>query len=105
MIKNYLRTLLGIRKKRAFPKAGPIPLVGATLVRGQLSMPVTTAVSPEQWEWLTLLGWRNSDMRIDRRRYVRMPTDAFAQLIGADRYERDTLHQQLIASVTQRDRK
>jgi hypothetical protein len=98
-LKDQLRTLFRVRKKRRTQAPGPKPSVGGAIVRGGLKMNITHQITREQWEWLILLGWRATDVRKDRRRYINLPDNALSTLIHANSQERDTLHDQLIDSA------
>jgi len=96
MVKNALRTLLGIRVERQQVPAGEMPPVGSNIVLGTLRIRLMHPISDEQWDWLTALGWRTIDTRTDRRRYLRVPDKAVKRMLNADRHSRDRLHYQLL---------
>lgn len=93
---DWLRTLFSIRTKRRTPTAGPIPPVGATVSNGQFRMRVTNTMPRDLWEWMVLSGWRNVPVAKDRRTYVDLPENAFAQLLQAAPGDRDILHARLL---------
>jgi hypothetical protein len=95
-IKNTLRTLFNIRVERALPPPGPQPPVGSSIVRGTLRIRLKYPISSEQWEWFSKLGWRTTDMRTDRRRYLCVQDKTLARLLDADKMKRDDLHARLL---------
>ncbi len=103
-MRDFLRTLFGVRKKRRPFPSGPRPGVGAVIVRRELCMKVTQAIEPELWEWLMLSGWRVNAMRNERRRFVSLPTTALSLLIAAGADKRAKVHANLIneASIGRR---
>lgn len=102
-LKNALRNFLGIRTVRKLPPAGPLPPLGSNIVRGKVRIRLKYPVSNEQWKWFTDHGWRTIDMRTDRRRYVCLADKYLVKLLGADRGERDAVHQRLLESVGDQD--
>jgi hypothetical protein len=95
-IKNTFRTLFNIRVERALPPPGPQPTVGSSIVRGTLRIRLKVPIDSEQWAWFSALGWRTTDMRTDRRRYVCVHNRALLKLLDADKGKRDRMHAQLL---------
>ncbi len=95
-IKNTLRTLFNIRVERALLPPGPQPTVGSSIVRGSLRIRLKVPIDNEQWEWFSKLGWRTTDMRTDRRRYVCVHDRVLLKLLDADKGKRDHVHAQLL---------
>ena len=95
-MKDLFRTLLSIRQKRQPPPVGPLPPVGATIIRGQVKMPITQPVPRELWDWLVLSGWRNMPVKKDRRQGLTVPEGALQQLIDADPQERNRAHARIL---------
>ena len=95
-LKDSLRTLLRIRQPRELPPPGPKPAFGSTLVLNQLKIQLFISIDYEQWEWLTLKGWRTMDQRQNRRRYYKVPRKAVQRLLHANAEEREQLHLQIL---------
>ena len=95
-IKNTLRTLFNIRVERTLPPSGPQPPVGSSIVRGSLRIRLKVPIDSEQWAWFSGLGWRTTDRRTDRRRYVCVHDRALLKLLDADKGKRDRMHAQLL---------
>lgn len=96
-IKDFIRTLLGIRKTRQRLPPGRQPVVGSNIVRDTLRMHLKYPISKEQWDWLTETGWRTIDMRNTRRTYVSVEDRAVRALLRApDAIERAKVHQAIL---------
>lgn len=104
VIKNSLRTIFRVRHDRELPPPGPKPAFGATVVYKRLKMQLIVPIDYEQWDWLTLKGWRTLDMRQNRRRYFRIPRKAVIRLLHAKPEEREDIHQQIIEHRYDRSR-
>lgn len=98
-MKDFIRTLFGIRQKRKGLPPSPPPGSRTTLVRGVVKMSVNTEISADLWDWLMLSGWRVNTYRNDRRKYNVMPESAISQLMSASSSERDNLHKKLLYSA------
>lgn len=98
-MKDLIRTLLGIRKKRQPLPASSRPPVGVSIVRRGVKMNVTHPIDAELWDWLLLSGWRVNLMRNDRRRRVALRSNALSDLIAAGSEKRAKVHAQLIHEV------
>lgn len=95
---DSFRTLFRIRTQRRRPPAGPKPPVGSSIVNERLRMRLNFPISPEQWNWLTEMGWRTTDMRTDRRQYTLVSETFVTRLLDADEEQRYSLHQRLMSS-------
>ena len=95
-MKDLFRTLLSIRQKRRPPPVGPLPPVGATIIRGQVKMAITHPIPRELWDWLVLSGWRNLPVKNDRRQGLTVPEGALQELIEADPQERNRAHARIL---------
>jgi len=102
--KDTLRTLLRIRQERVLPPPGEKPAFGSTIILNRLKMQLFVSIDYEQWEWLTLRGWRTLDVRQNRRRYYRVPRNAVIRLMHATPEEREELHQRIITHKYSRKR-
>ncbi|MFZ6864007.1 hypothetical protein ACO0K7_15340 [Undibacterium sp. Ji67W] len=103
-LKDSLRTLFRIRQTRALPPPGEKPAFGSTIILDRLKMQLFVSIDYEQWEWLTLRGWRTLDVRQNRRRYYRVPRNAVIRLMHATPAEREELHQRIITHKYSRKR-
>ena len=95
-LKNTIRTFLRIRVERASLPPGPKPPVGSNIVREKLRIRLKYPISNEKWAWFSDQGWRTTDMRTNRRRYVCVSDKALVKLLNADRLEGEGLHHRLI---------
>jgi len=102
-MKDLIRTLFGIRKKRkSLPLSTP-PYKGTVIVRQNFKIVVPQSIGSELWEWMMLCGWRVNPVRNDRRKYVTLPGDALDLLIHAERDQRASIHSRLLRSATVRN--
>ncbi|MFZ6672788.1 hypothetical protein [Undibacterium sp. Xuan67W] len=96
IVKNEIRSLFKIRKERMLPPPGNMPTFGSTIVLHRLKIQLRMTLEPEQWEWLTLKGWRTQDMRKNRRKYFKVPSKAVARLLHAAPEEREDIYQRIV---------
>lgn len=87
-LRDRLRTMLNIRKRRSPPRRGPKPGVGAKIFKDDVRMAVQAGLSHETWRWLQDQGWREIQFRPDRRRYRDVPTAWVTRLIDCAPEER-----------------
>lgn len=87
VVLDKLRTLMRIRKPRRPLPPGPQPTLGSNIVNGRMRMRLKYPITPEQWQWLTLMGWRTVDMRQNRRRYYLVEDRSVLQLVSAETTE------------------
>lgn len=102
-MKDLIRTLLSIRHPRRPAPVGPLPAVGACIVRGPIKMAVTHPVPPELWDWLVLSGWRNLAVKNDRRKGRLAPKGALKELIDADPQQRNQAHSRILEQAQPED--
>jgi hypothetical protein len=100
---DSVRSVIGVRRPRAKPPAGPKPHVGAKIVKDDLRMTVQAGLTVAAWYWLLDQGWREETFRNDRRRYREVPSSRVAELCdAADRDERSQLLELAIAEAERR---
>jgi hypothetical protein len=80
---DSVRGVLGVRKQRAKPPAGPKPRLGAKIVKDDLRMSVQAGLTLAAWYWLLEQGWREETFRNDRRLYREVPSSRVAELFDA----------------------
>lgn len=91
---HSLRTLFNIRKQRQKLPVGSKPPIGSSLILNNVRLKIRVALDDEQWEWLTLMGWRRVDMRNNRRRYQLLSDVTLRKLL--DKTERDQAHAKIV---------
>ncbi|MBS1145377.1 MAG: hypothetical protein H6R14_2783 [Proteobacteria bacterium] len=87
------------RERRRLPAAGRCPDVGKKICRRNMVMTVTDPMQPDLWDWLVLMGWRESSAKPERRRYTRLPETAMKTLIYTDRADREGVYRELIGGL------
>jgi hypothetical protein len=80
---SSLRKVLGVQRKRASPRAGAKPRLGAKIVKGEVRMTVQAGLTEDTWRWLVLQGWREETYRGDRRAYREVPPSLVTELFDA----------------------
>lgn len=99
---DTLRTLMRIRRARQLLPAGPQPALGSNIVNGRKRMRLKYPITPEQWQWLTLMGWRTVDMRQNRRQYQLVDDRMVKLLVLAETgEERTEIHQRIMHEKTE----
>ncbi len=96
IIKNEIRSLLKIRQERVIPPPSGMPQFGSTIVWDKLKIQLRMTIDGEQWDWLTLKGWRVQDMRKNRRNYFKVPSKAVERLLLASQEEREDVYQRIV---------
>lgn len=82
-VRDQVRTLLKIRRKREVPQEGEKPPFGTKLCCGEIRMTVRSGMSDALWRWLLDSGWREVAVRPDRRRYKDIPSAYVTRLIDS----------------------
>ncbi|GAB2888270.1 hypothetical protein GCM10027046_15830 [Uliginosibacterium flavum] len=98
-MKDFFRTMFGIRKKRAGLRASGAPQAGASIVRNGIKITLTQACDRDLWDWLLLSGWRVNPVSNDRRHYASPPETAVMQLLNARTEERTEAHARVLRSA------
>lgn len=99
-VRNTVRNLFNIRKKRRVPPVGTKPSVNSHICRGNVKMRVTHELDDRLWQWLALQNWRKITVPDDRRRYRHLPDKAFRMLLRAPVEELGDTHRMLLAAVS-----
>ena len=95
-MKDLLRTVFSIRQQRRAPSAGPVPPVGAFIIRKDVKMAVHQPIPRDLWNWMVLSGWRTIPVKKDRRKSLELPAGALLELISAHPTERDMVHARIL---------
>jgi hypothetical protein len=95
-MKDLFRNILSIRTQRSPVPVGPLPAVGATIVREDVKMHITLPIPRELWDWLVLSGWRNLPVKNDRRKGQQLPESALKILLQTDPQDRNRVHDRLL---------
>lgn len=98
-MKDFFRTLFGIRTKRRAPPITSLPQVGASIVRHGYKIKLTQPCRPDLWDWLLLSGWRATPVVHDRRAYILLPEDTIIRLNPATQEEREQILRSLMSSA------
>jgi len=86
-VRDQVRTLLKIRRERGVPPASEKPGFGAKIFCGDIRITVRSGMTDALWRWLLDKGWREVQVRADRRRYKDIPSSYVTRLIDAESNE------------------
>jgi hypothetical protein len=81
------RTLLNIRRDRKIGPAGPKPRQGAKVVLHDARLTVPAGLTDAHWKWLGDLGFREVNVKLDRRRYRDIGSAYMQRLVDAPEEE------------------
>ena len=95
-MKDWIRTLFSIRQKRRTPPAGPVPPVGAFVIRKEVKMAVNQPIPRDLWSWMVLSDWRTVPVQNDRRKCMELPASALQELISAPPTELEAVHARIL---------
>ena len=101
---DWFRNLLNIRKRRARPREGFKPKVGAKIVLDGLRMIVQAGLSDELWGWLQEAGFREMTYSPDRRSYRELPPSLVTRLYDAPPEEWQALLMKALREASKRPR-
>ncbi|MGB2832895.1 MAG: hypothetical protein WBC07_08055 [Methylotenera sp.] len=59
-------------------------------------MAVTEVLSPDLWDWFVLMGWREIDLKTNRREVKLLPMNTFSIIARASISERESVYRQII---------
>ena len=104
VVRDRLRTLLNIRKRRGSQRRGPRPSVGSRIYWDDVRMTVQAGMTVELWGWLQTQGWREVMFKGDRRKYRDVSTDWAMQLIDCAAERREEVLAQAIENAVARTR-
>lgn len=97
-IKNTILRQFFKQERRHTPPAGPKPALGGYIAKRDVAMKVTGPLSMDLWHWLTILGWREVNVKTNRRKFYRLPKDTLEQLVNANTFERELVYEALIST-------
>ena len=97
-VRNGVRNLFNIRRKRRVSPVGARPMVNTYISRGDIKMLVTHHLDDDVWQWLALQNWRKITFPNDRRRYRHLPKQALKILLQAPMDEREYIHRRMLSA-------
>lgn len=87
-LKDYIRTLMGVRAQRQVPPAHAKPSLGGSIVKNRFRIRLKHPIDDDMWNWLCGMGWRAMPVNNNRRKYTIVSEKAFERLIKADPAQR-----------------
>lgn len=98
-VRNQFRNLLGIRKERRPPRRTHKPVLGTRIFLGDVRMVVQAGLDRDLWSWLQDQGWREANVRPDRRTYREVPSSWMTLLIDSPPEHREAVLKAAIADA------
>ena len=88
-LKDYIRTMMGVRTQRQLLPAHGKPSLGGSIVKDRFRIRLKHPIGDEMWNWLSDKGWRAMPVNNNRRKYTIVSERAFERLLKTDSTERD----------------
>lgn len=80
------------KERRRLARAGGVPAVGKYIGRQQVAIKVTSQMPVALWDWFVLMGWREVDVKTNRRKIRRLHDDTYASIAQAEPSEREAVY-------------
>jgi hypothetical protein len=100
---NKLKTMIfggkPDKERRRLARVGDVPKLGSHITKQRGVMKVTVAMQPDLWDWLVLLGWREIDLKTNRRAVTKLSETSFFELAKASMAEREEIHNRIIRQI------
>jgi hypothetical protein len=84
------------KERRRLARASKRPPIGAYITKQQIAIKVTESMTTELWDWLVLMGWREVDIKSNRRKIRRLHDETFSQLVAAKPVERESIYRVIL---------
>jgi len=84
------------KERRRLPRAGKPPAINAYIAKQQTTMKITAPVNQELWDWLVLMGWREFEIKSNRRKIRRLDDRVFSKLAQADQQDREAIYREIL---------
>jgi hypothetical protein len=85
------------KERRRMPRAGKPPAINAYIAKQQTAIKITTPVNQELWDWLVLMGWRELDVKSNRRKIRRLDDRVFSKLVQANQQDREAIYREILS--------
>lgn len=82
--------------RRRLARSGKVPALDSHIIKQQLVIKITEPMVQDLWDWLVLMGWREIDMKSNRRKVRRLGNDTFAKIAQADYSVREEAYRELL---------
>ena len=96
-LKDYIRTVMGVRTQRQLLPVQGKPSLGGSIVKDRFRIRLKHPIDDDMWRWLCDMGWRAMPVNNNRRKYTIVSEKAFERLVKADPTQRGAL----LASMTE----
>ena len=100
---NKIKTLLfgdsARKERRRISKPGLLPLVGSHISKGKAVLRVDFPMDQGLWDFLTLMGWREVNMKRNRRKLHILPSSMYDAIANAPAEMREEVHRRILSQV------
>lgn len=84
------------KERRRLARAGKVPAVGTYIAKQQIAIKVTERMPIELWDWFVLMGWREVDVKTNRRKIRRLHDDTYASISQAKPMDREAVYRAIM---------
>lgn len=85
-----------ILDRRSTPAVGPSPRVGSYIAKKEVAIKVIGKLTTDQWHWFLSMGWREVDVKQNRRLYYRLPKDTLHLILAASTKDREKVYRSIM---------
>ncbi|BCM24628.1 hypothetical protein [Methyloradius palustris] len=85
------------KERRHMPRVGKPPAINAYIAKQQTAMKITAPVTQELWDWLILMGWREIEIKSNRRKIRRLDDRVFSKLAQANQQDREAIYREILS--------
>jgi hypothetical protein len=71
--------------------------VGTYIARQQTAIKITQHMPAELWDWFVLMGWREIDVKTNRRKIRRLHDDTYASIAQAKPIDREAAYRAIMS--------
>lgn len=84
------------KERRRLARAGKVPAVGTYIAKQQTAIKVTERMPVELWDWFVLMGWREVDVKTNRRKIRRLHDETYANIAQAKPMDREAVYRTIM---------
>ncbi|MFA7350044.1 MAG: hypothetical protein WC009_04750 [Methylotenera sp.] len=84
------------KERRRLVRASKRPAINVYITKQQIAIKVTEPMTTELWDWLVLMGWREVDIKSNRRKITRLHDETFSKLANAKPVEREAVYRAIL---------
>lgn len=84
------------KERRRLARVGKLPAIGTYITKHQIAIKITESINSGLWEWFVLMGWREVDIKTNRRKIRRLHDDTFSRLARAEPIDREAVYREVL---------